>query len=130
VKSRRSQPLGNYSSYIQEYETVDTEEVQPRVQKFLTNFFELRDGEESRLESLAKRLLREKTLVETVNQVEICYKLIGREFTYSFNPNPSETIYCPLAHQPLKYRKKTNITILIDAIAECETLALMGYSAH
>jgi hypothetical protein len=105
-------------------------ESQPEVQNYLSSFFVLRDHDEDRLKDLARKLLAQKFLKEKIQGIEISYLIKGRIFQYSFLPNPKRTIYCTLSHQKLCRRKKHNLQILVDAIAECETLAKLGYSSH
>lgn len=130
VRFRRANPLVNTSIHIPEKIENPLLEAQPHVQEYLNTFFDLRDSEEGRLRILAKRLLDDQIITESVDGVEICYKVEGRTFTYSFNKNFDESIYCPLAHQPLTRNKRINVTILTDAIAECETLVKLGYKPH
>jgi len=122
--------LLNSSAITQVEEASYNPEAQSSVQEYLNTFFEIRDSQELRIRNLAERLLIEKKIVETVSGIEICYQIDQGRFEYSFNPEIKESIYCPLVHQKLSWSKRSNLTILIDAIAECETLAKLGYSAH
>jgi hypothetical protein len=130
VKLRKLQPLVNYPAYIQQAEVSCNQEAQTSVQEYLNAFFELRDSQELRIRNLAQRLLMEKRIVENVSGIEICYQINQRKFEYTFSPNFNDSIYCPLVHQGLGWSRRSNLTILTDAIAECETLATLGYAAH
>ncbi len=123
-------PLVNSSVYIQQEEVSYDLQVQASVQEYLNSFFDLRDSQEWRIRNLAKRLLVEKKVVEMVSGIEISYQINQGQFTYSFRPNFTNSIYCPLVHQSLGWSKRSNLIILTDAIAECETLAKLGYAAH
>ncbi len=130
VKLRKLQPLVNYSAYIQQEEVSYNPQAEVSVQRYLNSFFELRDSQELRIRNLAQRLLMEKKIVENVSGIEICYQINQRKFEYTFSPNFKDSIYCPLVHQGLGWSKRSNLNILTDAIAECETLATLGYAAH
>ena len=130
MRLRKSQSTPSASIFVPEETENLSPEAEPNVQNYLKAFFALRDSEEPRLRNLAMELLDQKIIVESVNGVEICYKIEGKNFSYSFNVDFNASIYCPLAHQGLTWNKRNNLTILTDAIAECETLAKLGYKAH
>jgi hypothetical protein len=130
MRLRKSRSTPSASIFVPEETENLSPGAEPNVQNYLKAFFNLRDSEETRLRNLAMELLDKKILVESVNGVEVCYKIEGKNFTYSFDVDFNESIYCPLAHQGLTWNKRNNLTILTDAIAECETLAKLGYKAH
>jgi len=130
MRQKREHPLATYSIHIPTEVVSDSLESKPDVQEYLTTFFDLRDAQESRIRNLAEQLLKHKSALEEVNGVSVSYRIKRRNFEYSFLPNPQMAIYCPLSHQSLTWSKKSNLTILIDAIAECETLAQLGYASH
>lgn len=129
MKRKKIHPLAKYSSLPMPKDQL-TFSSREKEDKFLNDFFQLRETQSSRFEELAKKLLDEGSLNSHVSGIEINYKLVAGKLTYVFSPEPSNVIACELGHEPLPWRKRNKIIALVDRLVESEILALQGYQPH
>lgn len=102
----------------------------PEVQRFLTEFFQRRDSEVERYLDLAHLLIKNGSIsIENKGASLRCEILDGGLKSYVL-PKSDRRLLCPLTHENLTGEQQTDLNILVDAIAEAETLAILGYSPH